>query len=367
MPEQKSNNLMSFSPDNIYLDFLSNVKSKYLDARIRSVQVANQNLIDFYWWLGQQIFEKQKQFLWGDGVVEQLSKDLMKSFPERAGFSPTNLWKIRKFYIEYKELPILAQLVRELPWGHNLLIMARVDEQSAREYYLKMARDMALSRDMLTLQIKNQAYEHHVLANKQHNFQKTLPIDLANRADQAMKDIYTFDSLGITQPVIESEMEAKIVKKIKHVMMEMGYGFTFIGNQYRIRQNNKDYYIDLLFFNRRLQALIAFEIKSGSFKPEYAGKMNFYLNLLDDYVREPHENQSIGIILCSEQDHFEVEYALRDINKPVGVSEFKLTKILPKELSEMLPDPKELEQQIRRELGEDCDTADWNLKLVELI
>ncbi len=354
MREQNLNMTTSFSPDNVYIDFLNNVKSKYLDTRIRSVQTINQNLIDFYWWLGQQITEKQEQFLWGDGIVEQLSIDLKKSFPDRAGFSPQNLWRMRRFYIEYKELPILSQLVREIPWSHNLLIMSKASDLKAREYYLRMARDMALSRDMLTLQIKNQAYEHHVLANKHHNFKKTLPTDIAARADQAMKDIYTFDSLGITQPIIETEMETRMVEKIKLVMMEMGYGFTFIGNQYRIRQNNKDYYIDLLFFNRRLQALIAFEIKSGSFKPEHAGKMNFYLNLLDDYVREPHENQSIGIILCSEQDHFEVEYALRDINKPVGVSEFKLTKTLPKELSEMLPDPKELERQIRRELGEDC-------------
>ncbi|OGT40538.1 MAG: hypothetical protein A3E81_08225 [Gammaproteobacteria bacterium RIFCSPHIGHO2_12_FULL_36_30] len=343
---------ISETSDHTYVHFLNNVKSKYIDTRIRSVQTVNRNLIDFYWWLGEQIAEKQEQLLWGDGVIERLSKDLMKSFPDRAGFSAQNLWKVRRFYNEYKELPILSQLVIELPWSHNLLIMSKVSDPKAREYYLKLTRDKVLSRDMLALQIKNQAYEHHILAIKQHNFQKTLSSDLANRADQIMKDIYTFDSLGITQPTVEMEMELKMVEKIKQVMMEMGYGFTFIGNQYRIRQNNKDYCIDLLFYNRRLQALIALEIKTGAFKPEYAGKMNFYLNLLDDYVKEPHENQSIGIILCSERDHFEVEYALRDIHKPVGVSEFKLTKVLPKELTDMLPDPKELELHIRRELGE---------------
>ena len=144
-----------------------------------------------------------------------------------------------------------------------------------------------------------------------------------------------------------------MVEKIKTVMLTLGYGFSFIGNQYRIRQNNKDYYIDLLFFNRRLQALVAMELKIGAFKPEHAGKMNFYLNLLDDYVRESHENPSIGIILCSERDKFEVEYTLKEINRPVGVSEYRLTKTLPSELIDKLPDPKELEQQIRRELGED--------------
>jgi predicted nuclease of restriction endonuclease-like (RecB) superfamily len=204
--------------------------------------------------------------------------------------------------------------------------MSRVEDPKAREYYLRNTRDLMLSRSMLTLQIKNQAYEYQALAKKHHNFQDTLPNKLAIQADQALKDIYTFDALGVTQPIVEAEVESKMVEKIKYVMLTLGYGFTFVGNQYRIRQNNKDYYIDLLFYNRRLQSLVAMEIKMGSFKPEYAGKMNFYLNLLDDYVREPHENPSIGIILCSERDHFEVEYTLRDINKPVGVSEFRITK-----------------------------------------
>ena len=347
--------ITTFHPDQEYSSFLENVKSKYLSARIHTVKAANHNLLDFYWWLGQEIVKKQQELNWGDGVVEQLSMDLKRSFPTKSGFSPQNLWFVRRFYLEYKELEFLQQLVREIPWGHNILIMTKVSDPKAREYYIKAARDLALSRDMLTLQIKSQTYTNHAIANKQHNFKDTLPQDLAEQADKTMKDIYTLDLLGLSHPVIETEMENRMIEKIKYVMLALGYGFTFMGNQYRVRQNNKDYYIDLLFYNRRLQSLVAMELKTGPFKPEYAGKMNFYLNLLDDFVREPHENPSIGIILCGERDRFEVEYTLRDISKPVGVAEFTLTKTLPKELSDKLPEPKELERQIRKELGDDSN------------
>ncbi len=201
--------------------------------------------------------------------------------------------------------------------------------------------------------MKSHAYERHLSSNKQHNFAETMPEHLAQQASNTMKDIYMLDTLGLTQPVLEAEIENRMAAKIKTVMLELGYGFSFLGNQYRIVANNHQYFIDLLFYNRRMQSLVAFEIKKGKFEPEYAGKMNFYLNLLDDFVREPHENPSIGIILCSGRDHFEVEYALRGIRNPVGVAEFQLSKSLPKELLDKLPDPKKLEQEIMRELEMD--------------
>lgn len=175
---------------------------------------------------------------------------------------------------------------------------------------------------------------------------------LAEQADYAMKDIYMLDMLGIDKPVLEAELEGRMVSKIKDVMLELGYGFAFIGNQFRIVANEKEYFIDLLFSNRRLNSLVAIELKIGPFKPEYAGKMNFYLNLLDDFVREPNENPSIGIILCKEKDEFEVEYALRGLEKPVGVSGYSLTRNLPEELQNKLPNAKDLEDQIRKEVGD---------------
>ncbi len=264
---------------------------------------------------------------------------------------------MRQFYQEYQGDTNLQQLVGEIPWGQNLAILAMVKDRDARQYYLKATIAMGWSRNVLIHQIESQVYERHQLAEKQHNFQSALPEHLAEQADQTMKDVYMLDMLGVEKPVLEAELESRIVSKIKDVMLELGYGFAFIGNQYRIVANNKEYFIDLLFSNRRLNALVAFELKVGSFKPEYAGKMNFYLNLLDDYVREQNENPSIGIILCKERDHFEVEYALRGIDKPVGVSGYGLTRKLPPELHNKLPDPELLEKEMRKEMGA-IDAAD---------
>ena len=334
-----------------YLAFLDDVKSEIKKSRTQIVRATNRELIQLYWTLGKAIADKQEQLGWGKSVVEQLAKDLQKNFEGRRGFSTQNLWYMRQFYIEYQDAPNLQQLVGEIPWGQNLTIMSKVKDHDARNYYLKATLEMGWSRNVLIHQIKSQAYERHHLTKKQHNFQQALPEHLAEQADQAMKDVYMLDILGVEKPILEAELESRIVSKIKEVMLELGYGFAFIGNQYRISANDKEYFIDLLFSNRRLNALVAIELKVGRFKPEYAGKMNFYLNLLDDYVREPGENPSIGIILCTERDYFEVEYALRGLDKPVGVSEYLLTQELPEELKNKLPDAKQLKDKIRKEIG----------------
>lgn len=334
-----------------YLALLDEIKTRIRNSRLQAAHAVNRELIQLYWWLGKTITEKQEQLGWGKSVVELLAQDLQKAFEGRSGFSAQNLWYMRQFYLAYRDHEFLQQLVGEIPWGQNLTIMAKIKTPEARQYYLQATLEMGWSRDVLLNQIKSQAYDRHHLSNKQHNFQKALPEHLAEQADQAMKDVYMLDMLGVEKPILEAELEARMVAKIKDVMLELGYGFAFIGNQYRIVTPNKDYFIDLLFYNRRLKALVALELKIGQFKPEYAGKMNFYLNLLDDFVREPDESPSIGIILCSERDHFEVEYALRGIDKPVGVSEYLLTRDLPPELKNKLPDAKELEDEIRREMG----------------
>ncbi|EGY29595.1 hypothetical protein Rin_00004330 [Candidatus Regiella insecticola 5.15] len=335
-----------------YQAFLDTVKTEIRKTRLYLARTANHEMIQLYWLLGKAITEKQEQLGWGKAVVEKLSRDLRKSFEGRSGFSVQNLWYMRQFYLEYYKDVDLQQLIGDLPWSQNLAIMAKVKNRDARQYYLKATQEMGWSRSVLIHQIESQAYERHHLANKQHNFQQALPEHLAQQADQAMKDVYMLDMLGVEKPILEAELESRMVAKIKDVMLELGYGFAFIGNQYRIVADGKEYFIDLLFSNRRLNALVAFELKIGRFKPEYVGKMNFYLNLLDDYVREAGENPSIGIILCKERDHFEVEYALRGIEKPVGISGYSLTSELPPELRNKLPDPKILEKEIRREMGE---------------
>jgi predicted nuclease of restriction endonuclease-like (RecB) superfamily len=337
--------------DKRYRTFLEETKKKIYSTRIQATKAVTREQIALYQWLGQHIVETQAKHNWGKSIVERLSKDLRESFGTAFGFSAQNLWYMRQFYLEYRNHPNLQQLVGEIPWGQNLVILSKVKEPSAREYYLKTTIQMGWTRDILALQIASEAYERHQLAPKPHNFQQTLPPPLAERGKTAMKDVYMLDMLGIAQPIIEAELERRMVSKIKEVMLELGFGFSFIGNQYRITCQGSDYFIDLLFFNRRLKALVALELKRGKFLPEYAGKMNFYLNLLDDFVKEPGENPSIGIILCSERNHFEVEYALRGLDKPVGVADFTLSKTLPKKFHDKLPDPKKLEAELFKEMG----------------
>lgn len=335
-----------------YRRFLDTVKTEIQQTKIQVARTTNRELIQLYWKIGKTITQKQEELGWGKSVVAQLSQDLQTAFTGRSGFSTQNLWYMRSFYKEYQGDTKLQQLVGEIPWGQNLTIMSKVKDREARYYYLQATFQMGWSRNVLIHQIESEAYARHRLADKQHNFQQALPQHLAEQADQAMKDVYMLDILGIEKPVLEAELESRMVSKIKDTMLELGYGFAFIGNQYKIAAEGKEYYIDLLFINRRLNALVAFEIKIGDFKPEYAGKMNFYLNLLDDYVREPTENPSIGIILCKQRDRFEVEYALRGLDKPMGVASYELTKILPSELHNKLPDAALLEAEIRKEIEE---------------
>jgi predicted nuclease of restriction endonuclease-like (RecB) superfamily len=248
--------------------------------------------------------------------------------------------------LEYVNCTILQPLVAEIPWAHNIAIMSRVYDLKAREYYIKATIELGWSKNVLIHQIKDMAYERHTSIEKQNNFEPVLPEHLAEQADFAMKDSYMLDFLGIKKPIVEAHLEQQMVIKIKQVIMELGFGFAFIGNQYKVKTPSNDYFIDLLFYNRYLKCLVAVELKVGAFKPEYAGKMNFYLNILDDFVRAEDDNPSIGIILCTERDRFEVEYALRGLNKPVGVAEYRLTRDLPKELVDKLPSAKVLEQEL---------------------
>ncbi len=333
-----------------YIEFLEKVKSRIRNARIRASRAASRELINLYWCIGEDIVDRQEKFGWGKAIVEQLSKDLKSEFPGIAGFSSWNLWRMRQFYLEYREYTNLAQLAPEIPWYSNIVIFNKVKNYAAREYYLRATAELGWGRNVLIHQIQTGTYERHLEKRKQHTFKHALPEALAEQADQAMKDVYMLDFLGITKSVVEKKVEEKMVEAIKDVLLELGYGFCFIDNQYKIKLENKEYFIDLLFYHRKLKSLVAIELKTGSFQPEHAGKMNFYLNLLDDFVREEGENPSIGIIFCAKRERIEVEYALRGINKPVGVSEYRLTHDLPKELTDKLPDVKRLEKEVLREL-----------------
>ena len=349
-----------------YKSLVTSIKEAIHSSRQRAFISANRALIDLYWKIGESILHLQKKHGWGKSIVEHLSSDLQKEFPDTTSFSTRNLWSMRQLVMEYQlsistsgsknlkqhvsDLVFLKQLVSEIPWGQNILIMQKCKPLNERMFYLNAVKEMGWSRAVLQNQIKAAAYDRSTTDKKSHNFEKALPVHLAEQADKAMKDVYLLDFLHIKRPVLEREIENRMVQKIKNVLLEFGHGFSFIGNQYKISMKRKDYYIDLLFFQRKLNCLIAVEIKAIGFEPEHAGKMNFYLNVLDDTVREPHENPPIGIILCAEKDKIEVEYALRSLTRPVGVAEYHLTKKLPKELKKALPSPKKIEKEFIREL-----------------
>ena len=332
-----------------YLQFLKEIKEKIVFARITAYRGLNRGLIKLYWEIGKNIVEKQEKFGWGKSIVEKLSHDLRQEFSAtKKGYSAQNLWYMRQFYLEYRDFSNLQQLVGEIPWGQNLVIMSRVKNNREREFYIRRTIQFCWSRDVLIHQIEAEAHKQ-IKIKKMHNFTKTLPVHLAEQADLAMKDTYTLDFLDVAEPILERELERKLIINLKNFITELGLGFCFIGSQYPLRLKDKEYHIDLLFFHRHLHCLVAFDLKIGEFKSEYAGKMNFYLNLLDDLVRLPEENPSIGIVLCKNRDRLEVEYALRGIRKPIGVSKYRLTKKLPKKLTKSLPTPEELKKGIESE------------------
>jgi len=333
-----------------YGEFVRSIKQRIQASRAQAYRAVNRELIALYWSIGKEIVERQERHGWGKSVVEQLSADLRKEIPDQRGFSAQNLWFMRQLYIEYGQSPILLQLVREIPWGQNIAIMTRVKDAAARQYYLRATAEMGWSRHVLMLQINAQAYERQALRPKQHNFQQNLPEALAEQADLALKDTYALDFLGLHRMAREREIEGRMIACIRDVLLELGAGFCFVGSQYRLVLDDEEYFIDLLFFHRPLRCLVAIELKQGEFQPEHAGKLNFYLNILDDQVRQPDENPSIGLILCQSRKRMKVEYALRGMTKPMGVAEYYLTRRLPSELASSLPSADQLEREIESEL-----------------
>ncbi|HWK57009.1 MAG TPA: PDDEXK nuclease domain-containing protein [Parapedobacter sp.] len=289
----------------------------------------NSGVSSVYWSLGKLLFDKQLVEGYGTGVVNQLSLDLKKEFPDM-GLSPRNLWNMKRFYERYyQEDTKLLQAVAVLPWGHNLLLLDKVQQPHAVAFYANETITKGWSRNLLLNAIKMDTYSHAKGQLKSNNFKETLPAAHADYADEVCKSAYNLGFLGITEPIKELELENRLIAKIRSFILELGRGFSFIGNQYRLEYNDKEYFVDMLFFHRGLRSLVAIELKIGSFRAEYAGKMNLYLSLLDRLEKGENENQSIGIILCADKDHLDVEIALQDINKPIGVAEYQL--LLPKD------------------------------------
>jgi predicted nuclease of restriction endonuclease-like (RecB) superfamily len=324
----------------IYNEILSGCITEINAARSAIAQKLNQTTISVYWNIGKLLSEKSITEGYGSGVIKKLSSDLKAEFPDM-GLSPRNLWDMKKFYEHYQFADTkMRQAVALLPWGHNLLIMSKSHSAEEAFFYASKTIELAWSRDILLNYIKANAYLNEKGNIKSHNFSETLPENMGSYASEILKSSYNLGFLGVTQSIKERELEQRLVEKIKHFILELGKGFSFIGNQYRLEYNAKEYFVDMLFFHRDLKSLVAIELKIGEFKPEYIGKMNFYLTLLDKFERKEGENQPIGIVLCADKNHLDVEIALQDINKPIGVAEYQL--LLPKNQLEALIN-KELE------------------------
>lgn len=363
---------------NSYPILLKDIKERIQHAQVRAAFSANRELIILYWKIGHLIAKRQQKEGWGAGVIPQLARDLKNELPEVKGFSARNIGRMIQFNRAYPlifsnlpqpvaklsdsdkeqhtnspqavaQFPVqewenLQQLVAQLPWGHNILLIQKVKDINKRHWYMQQTIENGWSRNILALQIDGSAYARQGKAVS--NFDKLLPSPQSDLAQQALKDPYIFDFMTIEEPFRERELETGLIHHLEKFLLELGAGFAFVGRQYHLEIGEDDFYIDLLFYHLKLRCYVVVELKRGKFLPEYAGKMNFYLNTVDDLLCHPDDKPSIGLILCQDKNRIVAEYALRGVNKPIGISEYQLTRALPDELKSSLPTIEEIEEEL---------------------
>ena len=327
------------------LAFIADIKQKIRQAQYEALKSVNVHLINLYWEIGKSIAEKQSES-WGKSIVPTLSKELQKEFPGVGGFSEGNLWLMAQLYSEYNADENLVPLVREISWSKHVTILKKCKNNLERQFYIEATKKFGWTKNVLIHQIENKTYEKYLL--NQTNFEQTLPDNVKNQAYLAVKDEYTFDFLNLTDEYTESRLEHALVNNIRNFLLEMGNHFTFVGNQFKLSIDDKEYFIDLLLFHRQLKCLVAVELKIGEFLPEYKGKMEFYLSVLNDKIKLPDENDSIGIIICKEKNRTVVEYSLKTSNMPIGVATYTTTPRLPKNYKNLLPAASEISDKINQ-------------------
>lgn len=332
-----------------YEHTLQEIKHKIHEARNRSLQAVNTELVSLYWEIGKTISEKQEHEGWGKSTVEKLAKDLQIEFPGIRGFSARNLWIMKNLFEQYEQDEKMQTLSAEIGWSQNVLIL-KLKTQEEKIFYMEMTKKFGWSVRMLERQIATNLFLQ--AERNQTNFEKTMSQERSVLANLNVKDDYNFDFLNISEKHLERELEDELIGNICDFLKELGGNFAFIDRQYRIVVDDEEYFIDLLFYNRELQCLVAVELKTGAFKPEYASKMNFYLSALNTSVKLPHETDSVGIIICRSKKRTTVEYTLKDLNKPLGVAtynQYKNLKSLPKRLSRYLPSEEEIAKRLAAE------------------
>jgi len=328
-----------------YSVWLDDIRQRIRAARLKAALAVNAQLLEVYWELGKEIVQKQDEAGWGDAVLEQLSSDLRLSFPDMKGFSRRNLYAIRQWYLFYSQaFEFVPRSVAQIPWGHNRLIISKTKDTDEALFYAKACVENGWTRDHLEVQLRNGYHLSKGMAT--NNFTLTLPSPQSQLAVECIRDPYNFDFLGLEDTALERDIENAMMHHITRFLVEMGKGFAFVGRQYAIAVSDTEYFIDLLFYHLHLRCFVVVELKAGRFRPEYAGKLNFYLSAIDSQMKHPTDNPSIGLILCRTKDSVEAEYSLRDIQKPIGISEYHLTQALPKEMENQLPTVEQLEHRL---------------------
>ena len=327
-----------------YYDFLGELKGRILQAQVRAVISVNRELVLLYWQIGRDILNRQQQRGWGAKVIDNIAADLQKAFPEMKGFSPRNLKYMRSFAEAYPDEQFVQQVVAQIPWGLNLRILDAVKVPVEREWYIRQTIEQGWSRNVLVHQIESGLYRRQGKADT--NFSRTLPNPQSELAQQLLKDPYNFDFISLGKEAQERELEKALIERIRDFLLELGVGFAFVASQYHLEVEGEDFYIDLLFYHLRLRCFVVIDLKVEVFKPEFSGKMSFYVSAVDDLLKHRDDMPTIGIILCKNKKQKIVQYALRDMNKPIGVSTYQLREALPQQLQGSLPTVEQLEAEL---------------------
>jgi len=329
--------------NNEYLEICSDIKNQIRSAQHRAVIGANRELIMLYWNIGNVIKANSE---WGNKFIENLARDIKLDFPDTTGFSVRNLKYMAKFSSLYSDIEFVQTVSAQLSWSHNVALLDKVKDDEQRAWYAIKAIENGWSINVMVHQIESMLYKRQVLSDKSTNFETQLSSPQSELAQQTLKDPYIFDFVQLRENAIERDVEEQLVKNVTQLLLELGTGFAFIGNQYHMEIGGEDYYLDLLFYNLKLRCYVVIELKTGDFKPEYAGKLNFYLSAVDSELKKEQDNPSIGILLCKYKNKLITEYSLRDMTKPIGVSEYQITSLLPNEFKDALPSAEDIEKRV---------------------
>lgn len=327
-----------------YFAVVENIKNEIKNAQYKAAVSVNNELVMLYYNIGRIINQNK---VWGNKFIDNLSLDIKNAFPGSTGYSVRNLKYMAKFASEYPDREFVQQVVAQIPWGHNVVIMDKIEPMEQRVWYVKKTIENGWSRDVLVHQIESGLYERQEIVEKITNFERHLPAPQSELAVQTMKDPYVFDFIALKENMKERDIEQALVKDVTSLLLEFGTGFAFVGNQYHLNVGGDDFYIDLLFYNLNLRCYVVIELKTGDFKPEYAGQLNFYLSAVDGMLKKDTDNPSIGLLLCKNKNNLVAEYALKDMSKPMGVSQYEITKRLPKEYEDQLPSVEDLQKRIK--------------------